>query len=137
MRKLIMLIIIMTYALFAQPGLLDQTWIEIDRAQADSIRDPVATIFMARQEAAVDSPWINTSYLPREFYENRDGGLKSEFRPLKRRETTGIDSLGRPTYRVFYRNKKPILLEKIGYSDSKRSFMAYQPEKSRWWKCAR
>ncbi len=138
MRKHIILFAIMTHALIAQLVFLDQTWFEIDRAGADSIRDPVEAIITARNVAAIDSPWINPGYLPDEIFENRETNvLKPEFQLVEKRGYEGADSLGRPIYRVYYRNKKPALLEKIGYRDSKRAFMAYHPKKSRWWKCAK
>lgn len=138
MRKYIILFAIITYALPAQFVSLDRNWIEIDHAEADSILDPIESIITARNIAAIDSPWINPDYMPDEIFENRETNvLKPEFEPVEKREYEGVDSLGRPIYRVYYQNEKPVLLEKIGYRDSKRAFMAYHPRKSRWWKCAK
>jgi hypothetical protein len=111
--------------------------LEISKTQADSIINPIEYIRQTRITAALDSPWINPEYLPDELYHDRDNDLiETIYLPAENREESGLDSLGRAEYRTYYRVGEPVLVEKIGYGENPRAFMAYRPEKSRWWKCA-
>ncbi len=136
MRICIILYLITCCAILAQ---FPEDWIpsEISKAEADSIIDPMETIRQNRMDAALDSPWINPDYLPDELYNDRSINLiLPDFLPAESRQESGEDSLGRPEYRVYRRDGKAVLVERIGYSENPRAFMAYRPEKSRWWKCA-
>jgi len=136
MRNCIMLYMITICAIFAQ---FPPEWnpLEISKPQADSIIDPVDYIRQTRITTALDSPWINSEYLPDEIYLDRDNDLiDAKFLQCETREERGFDSLGRAEFRTYLRNGEPVLIEMIGYSENPRAFMAYRPEKSRWWKCA-
>lgn len=136
MRICIILYLITSCAMFAQFP-TDCVPSEISKTEADSIIDPIEYIRQTRITAALESLWINPDYLPDELYIDRENNLiNPKFLPSESRQETGEDSLGRPEYRVYRRNGEAVLVEKIGFSDNSRAFMAYRPEKSRWWKCA-
>ncbi|MGC9315450.1 MAG: hypothetical protein ACP5G4_07455 [bacterium] len=136
MRIYIILYLITSCVMLAQFP-MDCVPSEISKAEADSIIDPMEIIRQNRMDTALDSPWINPDYLPDELYVDRKIDLYNpNFLPAESRQETGEDSLGRPEYRIYRRNGEAVLVEKIGFSDNSRAFMAYRPEKSRWWKCA-